>query len=715
MKKINLLILSCLLSFSSARADEGMWLPMLVERLNYVDMQKEGLQLTPEELYSINNSSLKDAIVRLGPGFCTGEMISGQGLMLTNHHCGFGAIQSLSTEDENYLDNGFWAMNRKDEKPAGFSVSFLKKMEDVSDIINTELNESMSEKERTEKINELSNSIKESAVDKSSLTAEVKSFFNGNEFYLFLYQTFDDVRLVGAPPESIGKFGGDTDNWMWPRHTGDFSMFRIYANNKNEPAAYSEDNIPYKPDHHLPVSIKGVNQGDFAMVFGYPGSTNRYLTSPGIKYELETRQPTYVKLRRLVLDIYEDEMSKDPGVRLKYASKHAGISNYWKYFKGQSEGLKRLEVYERKKSTEMELEKWISTDTKRQKEYSGVLDGFDKGYTNLTDVNKIRLYLNEAIFRIEAINYAYNFTGLKKALVEDDQGAIKKQQEKLLKSLDSDFKNYEKTIDQRIFAAMIRAYSNDIPKSKQADGFKNLVGKYGNDFEKMASSVYTKTVFADKEKAKKMIEAPNVKKLEKDPIYAILKSVMNHYLDNIKPKIEKETESLTRSERLFVKGLRAMNQDKVYAPDANSTMRVSYGQVENYFPRDAVTYNHIATADGIMEKEDPNDLEFIVPAKLQQLINTKDYGQYADTSGELIVNFITNNDITGGNSGSPIINGKGELIGTAFDGNWESMSGDIAFETKLQRTIGVDIRYVLFIIDKFAGASHLVEEMTLVK
>ncbi|MFT7159017.1 MAG: hypothetical protein ACI9GZ_000177 [Bacteroidia bacterium] len=715
MKKINLLILSCILSFSSVTADEGMWLPMLVERLNYVDMQKEGLQLTPEELYSINNSSLKDAIVRLGRGFCTGEMISDQGLMLTNHHCGFGAIQSLSTEDKNYLDDGFWAMDRKDEKPAGFPVSFLKRMEDISNQINTELNESMSENERTEKINELSTTIKEIAIGETSLTAEVKSFFNGNEFYLFLYQTFDDVRLVGAPPESIGKFGGDTDNWMWPRHTGDFSLFRVYANNNNEPAPYSEDNIPYKPDHHLPVSLNGVSQGDFTMVFGYPGSTNRYLTSPGIKYELETRQPTYVKLRRLVLDIYEDEMGKDSGVRLKYASKHAGISNYWKYFKGQSEGLKRLKVYERKKSTEDDLEKWISNDAKRQKEYNGVLDGFETGYTNLTDINKIRLYLNEAIFRIEAINYAYNFTGLKRALVEENQEAIKKEQDNLLKSLDGDFKNYDKTIDQRIFTAMIRAYSLDIPKKDQADGFKKLVAKYGNDFEKMATSVYAKTVFSDKEKARKMIEAPSVKKLEKDPIYAILKSVFNHYLENVKPKIEKETESLTRSERLFVKGLREMNSDIVYAPDANSTMRVSYGQVENYFPKDAVTFNNITTANGILQKEDPNNIEFIVPAKLKELIRKKDYGQYADANGELIVNFITNNDITGGNSGSPIINGKGELIGTAFDGNWESMSGDIAFETTLQRTIGVDIRYVLFIIDKFAGASHLVEEMTLVK
>ena len=333
----------------------------------------------------------------------------------------------------------------------------------------------------------------------------------------------------------------------------------------------------------------------------------------------------------------------------------------------------------------------------------------------MTEVNKIRLYLNEAIFRIEAINYAYNFKGLKMALEEDDKEAIKKEQDELLKSLDDDFKDYDKTIDQRIFAAMIKAYSNDIPKNKQANEFKKLVGKYGNDFDKMASSVYAKTIFAEKEKVKKMIESPNVKALEKDPIYAILKSVLNHYLDNVKPKIEMETESLTRSERLFIKGLREKNKDKVYAPDANSTMRVSYGKVENYFPREAVTYNHIATAKGIMEKENPNDLEFIVPPKLQRLINNKDYGQYADDNGELIVNFITNNDITGGNSGSPIINGKGQLIGTAFDGNWESMSGDIAFETKLQRTIGVDIRYVLLIIDKFAGASHLVEEMTLVK
>ncbi|MDP4680622.1 MAG: S46 family peptidase, partial [Cyclobacteriaceae bacterium] len=519
MKRLLLVTISCLFLSSSLKADEGMWLPMLVERLNYVDMQKEGLQLTAEELYSINSSSLKDAIVRLGPGFCTGEMISDQGLMLTNHHCGYDAIQSLSSEKDNYLDNGFWAMNKQEEKQAGFSVSFLLRMEDVSSQICAELNEDMSPEERTKKIHELSDEIQKNAVGETSNTAEVKIFYNGNEFYLFVYENFEDVRLVGAPPESIGKFGGDTDNWMWPRHTGDFSIFRIYANEKNEPAPYSENNVPYKPRHYLPISLKGVGQGDFSMVYGYPGSTNRYLSSAGIKYELDIRQPTYVKLRRIALDIYEEEMKKNDGIRLKYSSKHAGISNYWKYFKGQSEGLKRLEVYERKKASELVMADWIRMDQERNKTYDSVLDGFDEGYANLNEVKKIGLYINEAIFRIEAISYAYNFTGFKRALVENNNENLEKEREDLLKNLDENFKDYDKVIDQKIFAAMIEAYSKDIPIKDQASEFKKIVANYRNDFDKMAASVYSKTLFADKEKIRSMINSPNLKKIEKDPIY----------------------------------------------------------------------------------------------------------------------------------------------------------------------------------------------------
>ncbi|MAY83285.1 MAG: serine protease [Flavobacteriales bacterium] len=719
MKKVALFIAGFMLVFAPIKvnADEGMWLPLFIKRLNYADMKKEGLKLKPEEIYSVNNSSLKDAIVRLGRGFCTGEMISDQGLMLTNHHCGFGVIQKYSTEENNYLDDGFWAMEKKDELPAGFSVSFLVSMEDVTEKVNAELNEEMTLEERNKAIKMISDSLEKEAKGETDYEVNVRSFFNGNQFFLFIYQTFQDVRLVGAPPSSIGKFGGDTDNWMWPRHTGDFTLFRVYANENNEPAEYSEDNVPYKPKHHLPVSLKGIEEGDFSMIFGFPGSTDRFLTSAGIKYELETRQPTYVKLRRAVLDIYEEEMAQDEATRIAYASKHASISNYWKYFKGQSAGLKRLKVYDKKKAQEDALQEWINQDERRKELYAGVLEGFDTGYENLKEVNRYRIYLNEAIFRVEAIAYSRRFGTLKGLLEaeEKDEEAIAKEVEKLKAGMEANYKDYSKKIDVQVFAEMMKTFSEDIPKENQPEAVVNLFAKYNGDFEKMAAEFYDSTIFADPLSTKEFLDNPSAEGIANDPIWIIQNAVISDYYDNVKPMISKETEGLARSERLFVKGLMEMNSDKNYAPDANSTMRMTYGTVGDYVPRDAVKYDYYTTAQGILEKEDPTDHEFIVPAKLKDLILAKDYGQYASEDGELVVNFISNNDITGGNSGSPMINGNGELIGTAFDGNWEAMSGDIAFETQLQRTIGVDIRYTLFIIDKFAGAKHLIDEMTIVK
>ena len=716
MKKILLIIAGFVLAFSPVKADEGMWLPMFVKRLNYVDMQKQGLQLTPEEIYSVNNSSLKDAIVRLGRGFCTGEMISDQGLMLTNHHCGFSVIQENSTTEHNYLDDGFWAMKKSDELPAGFSVSYLVRMEDVSQQVNALLNEDMSLAERGKAIKQISDSLEKAAVGKSDYTANVRSFYNGNEFYLFVYETFQDVRLVGAPPSSVGKFGGDTDNWMWPRHTGDFTLFRVYANKDNKPAEYSEDNKPYTPKHSLPISLKGVQPGDFSMIFGYPGSTDRYLTSAGINYELEVRQPASVKLRRQVLDMYQEGMDKDEKTRIQYASKFASVANYWKYFIGQQAGLKRLKVYDKKKAQEDALAAWIEKDEDRKKLYAGVIDGFETGYNNMKESNRVRVYLNEAIFRVEALSYSFRFSGIKRALAADNEEQLKGAVERVKGGIEDHFKDYNKEIDRKVFAAMMKAYSEDIPKENQPEAFKKMVAKYKMNFNKMSEVMYAKSIFADKAKVEAFLMKPSSKVFDKDPLYNVMASILNHYRSDISPKIRKENEGLQRSERLFVKGLREMNSDKVYAPDANSTMRFTYGQVGNYDPRDAVAYSHITTAKGILEKEDPNNPEFVVPSKLKKLIQDKDYGQYVDKkTGELVVNFIANNDITGGNSGSPMINGNGELIGTAFDGNWEAMSGDIAFEPELQRTIGVDIRYTLFIIDKYAGAKHLIDEMKLVK
>lgn len=715
MKRILIVLAAVLLVYTPVSAGEGMWLPLLVKRLNYVNMQEQGLQLTADEIYSVNNSSLKDAIVRMGGGFCTGEIISSQGLLLTNHHCGYSVIQEKSTEENNYLDDGFWAMKKSDELPAGFSVSFLVRMEDVSEAVNATLNEEMSLTERAQAIRKVTDSLSKAAKGDTEYDVNVRSFYNGNEFYLFVYETFPDVRLVGAPPSSIGKYGGDTDNWMWPRHTGDFTLFRVYANKDNQPAEYSEENVPYTPKHSLPVSLKGVKQGDYSMIFGYPGSTDRYLTSAGIAYELEVRQPSIESLRREVLDIYEEEMAKSDKVRLQYASKHASISNYWKYFKGQQAGLKRLKVYDKKKADEDKLAAWIAKDDERKKLYDGVLEGFQTAYTNLREGNRIRIYLNEAVFRSEAVSYSFQFGRLKGALEGENEEQKTQMIEAVKGGVEDHFKDYDRTIDKRVFAAMMQAYSEDIPKDKQAEGFKSMVAKYKGDFNAMAEKMFDKSIFDTKEETMAFLNSPNAKKLDKDPLFTLMNVILDHYRAEVRPSIGKETEALQRSERLFVKGLRAMNADKVYAPDANSTMRVSYGQVKKYDPRDAVKYDFYTTAQGILEKEDPNNHEFIVPEKLKTLINNKDYGQYADENGELVVNFITDNDITGGNSGSPMINGNGELIGTAFDGNWEAMSGDIAFEPELQRTIGVDIRYTLFIIDKYAGAGHLIEEMNVVK
>lgn len=715
MKKISILIAGFLLAFAPVKADEGMWLPMFVKRLNYVDMQKQGLQLTPEEIYSVNNSSLKDAIVRLGRGFCTGEIISDQGLMLTNHHCGFGVIQENSTEEHNYLDDGFWAMTKEAELPAGFAVSFLVRMEDVSAPVNALLSEEMSLDDRAKAIRNISDSLEKAAVGESNYTANVKSFYNGNEFYLFVYETFQDVRLVGAPPSSVGKFGGDTDNWMWPRQTGDFSMFRVYADKDNKPAEYSKDNKPYTPKHSLPISLKGVEPGDFSMIFGYPGSTDRYLTSEGINYELEVRQPASVKLRRQVLDMYQVGMDKSEKTRIQYASKFASVANYWKYFIGQQAGLKRLKVYDKKKAQEDALAAWIAEDEGRKKLYAGVIDGFKTGYDSMKEGNRVRVYLNEAIFRVEAISYSFQFSGLKSALESENETSMNQTIESLSGDLDAHFKDYDMAIDRSVFAAMMKAYSEDIPEENQPEDFKKMIGKYKGDFQKMANKMYDKSIFGSKEKVTAFLAKPSEKTLAKDPIFMIQSSIIGHYRSAINPIIAAGSEGLQRSERLFVKGLREMNSDKVYAADANSTMRFTYGQVGGYEPKDGATYSHITTAQGILEKEDPTNPEFVVPAKLKQLIQDKDYGQYADKNGALVVNFIANNDITGGNSGSPMINGNGELIGTAFDGNWEAMSGDIAFEPELQRTIGVDIRYTLFIIDKYAGATHLIDEMKLVR
>ena len=719
-KSILLIAAVALLLPNFSKADEGMWLPMFVKRLNYADMQSKGLKLTPEEIYSINNSSLKDAILGLGSparNFCTGEIISKEGLFLTNHHCGYGTIQENSTVEHNYLRDGFWAMTREEEIPAGFSVSILDHMEDVTDIVLENVTDDMSDEERAKIIRPIMDSLRKANSDKEkSLTAVVKSFYKGNEYYMFVYQVYSDVRLTGAPPSSVGKFGGDTDNWMWPRHTGDFCMFRIYANKDNQPAKYSEDNVPFKPRHHLPVNIKGTKEKDYAMIMGFPGSTERYLSSYGIEHKIEKEYPTRIKVRRKKLDMYEEGMARDDATQLKYASKHAQVSNYWKNFIGMSKSLKALDVAGKKRGEEAEFDKWANSSDANKKKYGEVLGMYEQAYKDLLSTQIKRDFLVEGIFGIEILSQAGGFKQLEGILEKEnaDPKAVAAVMDKLKAGGKGFYKDYDAQIDQNVMSEVLAMYSKDVPEDQQPQFFKDMVKKNKGDFNKLAAGVFAKSNFSSEEKMNAFLQKASVKGLKKDPAYMMFNEFYGDYMKNTYPKRVGAGKNISKAERLYINGIRKMNPNKAYYPDANSTLRLTYGTIGGYVPKDATYFKYYTTSDGIVEKYVPGDLEFDAPPKLIEMLKKKDFGRYGK-EGELRVCFLSSNDITGGNSGSPVINAEGHLIGTAFDGNWEAMSGDVAFETELQRTISVDIRYTLFIIDKYAGAGHLVDEMTVIE
>ena len=719
LRKILFTTLIGIFSFS-AIADEGMWLPQLLQSLNEEDMQAHGLQLTAADLYSINQSSLKDAIVSLG-GFCTAEMISNEGLMLTNHHCGFDAIQTHSSVTNDYLEDGFWAMSRDAElENQGLTATFLISIESVTERVLAGFDTlNLSETERKAKIGEAIKEIVAETTEGNHFGAKVKSFFGGNEYCLLVYETFKDVRLVGAPPSSIGKFGGDTDNWMWPRHTGDFSLFRIYMAADGTPAEYSKENIPYKPKHFLPISLNGVDNGDYTMIYGFPGRTDRYLTSYGVQEAIEQSGPTIVDIRSEKLAIMKEGMDKSSKTKIQYAAKYAQTSNYWKYFIGQSKGLKRMRVYDKKREIEGTFRVWVASgDDKRQAKYGDALDLIEDAYFANRKINIPRTYLNEAIFQgAEILYFSFMMNNGFSALPKED-GKEKREQLKDIKNTAKDFyKNYNADVDEKLLSAMLEMYYYNIPKSQHPEIFQKIekqrFGLKKLDFDYYAKKVFKKSVFASRAKFYDFLNNPSAKKIAKDPAHKTIMSIYNFYLANHYPKRKKIRADLEKGNRLFIAGLREMNPDKKYYPNANSTMRLTYGNVGDYQPGNAMQYDYYTTIDGIMEKEDATNEEFIVPAKLKQLFEIGDYGQYGDEEGNLRVNFISNNDITGGNSGSPVINAWGELVGTAFDGNWEAMSGDIAFENEVQRTISVDIRYTMFIIDKYAGATHLIDEMTI--
>ncbi|MEJ2880092.1 S46 family peptidase [Pedobacter sp. GR22-6] len=703
-KTIYLLLCAMVLSFgNTVKADEGMWIPMLIGK-NYEQMKKQGFKLTAKDLYNANGSSMKDAIVHFG-GFCTGEIVSDKGLIFTNHHCGYDAIASNSTAQNNILDNGFYAKSYGEEKPInGLFVRFLSRMEDVTAKVNA-ATQGLKGAEKEAKMLQAFEAISKAAVSGPTIEANVKDFYKSNQFILFVYERFDDVRLVGAPPQNIGKFGGDTDNWEWPRQTGDFSVFRVYASKNNAPAKYTVDNVPYKPKKFLPVSIKGVKNGDFSIVYGYPGRTDRYLTSYGVDLATEKVSPTIVKLRDIRLKAWKAEMDKSVDTRLKLSSKYAQIANYWKYFIGQTEQLKRLKVSENKRNEEKTFSDWATQKT----EFAGLMEQYDQIYKNYDPIAIQRTYINEGFMASAFVPTVLTIAR------SSDKAAI----DQAIASYES---TYNETADKKIFAQILASFYQDVPVKSQPKFYAEIAEKYwtGNPestFQKYTDYLWENSKLIKPEQLKAFLAGnPSADAIKSDPAYKYAVNLIpaDYIRTNFGSAVADFETKKAELDHLYLKAVLEKNTGKMMYPDANSTMRLTYGNVQDYSPKDGIVYKTTTTIDGIMQKYVPGDDEFDLPANLIENYNKKNFGQYGK-DGTLTVGFITNNDITGGNSGSPVINGNGELIGLAFDGNWEAMSGDIAFDKKFKRTICVDVRYVLWCIDVLGGAKNLIAELDIRK
>jgi hypothetical protein len=718
MKKTVLFFIISVIFIPKTRADEGMWLLPLIEKLNIKDMQKAGFKLTAKDIYSINSSSIKDAVVIFGGG-CTGEIISGQGLLLTNHHCGYGAIQQHSSVENDYLKDGFWAKDKSEEKPTpGLSVSFLERIEDVTAHIVPALQKNITEDERSEIIAKLSDSIAKNAKNSEKyIRAYVSPMFGGNDFYLVVYRIYPDVRMVGAPPSAIGKFGADTDNWMWPRHTGDFSLFRVYADANGNPADYSENNLPLRPKHHLPISLKGFKEGDFAMVMGFPGSTQRYMTSWEVDERMSITNANMIKIRGIRQELMMEDMLADPKVKIQYATKYSSSSNYWKNSIGMNKALKKLKIIERKQAQEARFASWTGSDARKKDLYGNALSLIETVVKERAKNLYARQYLSEAVIRgSEVVSLANNFAGLCDML-KDTASARNVESEIAYykKTVENFFKNYNQPTDRKISAVMLKLYYDNVPAEDRPAIFEEIYNRYADDFGKYVDELFSKTLLLDKEKLEAFLDNPAAGTLENDIAIKLAYSITGKMKEFQKAEAD-NSQKYREGHRKYVAGLREMYEGvrPVY-PDANFTMRMTYGKIAGYEPYNAGYFDYVTTSKGILEKEDPDNWEFVVPPKLKQLIVAKDFGAYAMKDGRLPVNFIFGGDITGGNSGSPALNANGELIGTAFDGNWEAMSGDIAYETNMQRCINLDIRYTLFVIDKYADAKYLLDEMTIVK
>lgn len=715
MKKIILsLIATILLVPASVRADEGMWFLMFIERLNHRDMQKMGLQLTAEEIYSINNHSLKDAIVQFNGG-CTAEMISKDGLVLTNHHCGYDAIAELSSPEANYLKNGFWAANRKAElKPKSLFVRFFVRMDDVSKRILSKVNDKMTEAEREAAINREIALIEKENNEGGKYTVSVRSFFQGNEYYYFVYQDYKDVRLVGTPPENIGKFGGDTDNWEWPRHTGDFSMFRVYADANGNPAEFSPNNVPLQPKHHLPVNLGGVKENDFAMILGYPGRTNRWMPAGGIEQNVKFAYPAWVEGSKMGMDKMKAHMDQSDAVRLMYASKYASLANYWKNRQGMIDALTKFGTAKTKAAQEAKFDKWANQKENKEK-YGHVVETINKYYALTNEKARHDNYLM-TMLRSSAFGTIGRTLGRQLDIyAKADEAKRKEMYPGLVEMIDEFYKEAYIPAEKDILAGQLNLYA-----TKAGYALAPMVEKLGkennNNFTKYVNNAFDSSVFASPEKVKAFLQNPNAATITNDPLVVLSNDLVMHY--NAKSDaITKAQNDFGASFRLLVQGLRDSKLASIKYPDANSTLRLTYGKVRSLpaDKRNDAKINNYTTMDGMVKKYKKGDEEFDLPVRLMEMNKVKDYGRYADKDGSMHVNFLTDNDITGGNSGSPVLNGKGELIGLAFDGNIEAMAGDVIFDKNLQRTINVDIRYVLWVIDKFSNAKHIVDEMTIVK
>ena len=706
------------LTVCSARADEGMWLLQLMKQQNSIDMmKKQGLKLEADDLYNPNGVSLKDAVGIFGGG-CTGEIISPEGLILTNHHCGYGAIQQHSSVEHDYLTDGFWAMNRSEELPTpGLKFRFVHRIVDITDLVNGKIKAGETDEVNAMGYPFLSKLAKEE-LEKSDLKGkpgiEVRAlpFYAGNKFYLFYYKVYNDVRMVAAPPSSVGKFGGETDNWMWPRHTGDFSMFRIYADANGEPAEYSKDNVPLKTPKYLPISIKGLNEGDYAMIMGFPGSTERYLTQSEVKQRMNAVNQAMIDMRGVRLEVLRKYMDASDKTRIQYASKFAGSSNYWKNSIGMNKAIIDNDVL----GTKAEIEKKYAEFAKGKPEYEGVVEKIDAIIEKSTPTLRQLYYTNEALRG--AIEFGSTYLvmdNIKKALEEKNDSLLQASKKQLESAYDGIHnKDYDHEVDRAVAKAILPALAKALNADELPTFYQTINGEFKGDYNAYVDNMYDNSILSNRKNLDKFLAKPSVKAIEKDPATAYSRS-KNEKLQELGKQYGELENGMELLHKAYIRGLGEMKQPVPSYPDANFTMRLTYGNVKSYSPRDAVHYNYYTTTDGILEKENPENREFVVPAKLKELIQKKDFGRYAMADGTMPVCFLTTNDITGGNSGSPVINGEGQLIGTAFDGNWESLSGDINFNNNLQRCIELDIRYVLFILDKLGNCGHLIKEMNIVE